>query len=687
MTTGNETAAEPTDIARPRRSRRHAATTTKPTSPFTAFAEAREPPNGNWDRRSRRIATAFRSAALERFGLKRFVRRVSKLDPEFASLGKEGVRAAARQLRERLSVGSSDVGDVARAFALARRAAELTVGMRPFDVQIMGAWCLFRGMVAEMATGEGKTLTATIPACVAALSGEPVHIVTVNDYLALRDADWMEPVYNLLGLSVGRVASSVPHDERRAQYACDVTYCTNKELAFDYLRDRLRLGDARSPLHLTIDRFCGHTESGQRTALRGLHFAIVDEADSILIDEARVPLIISQPRPPLYDEEDYRRAFRIADSIEPGSHFVVDETTRTVCLSGEGMNEVDDLVSTAGWGGAVWEHRRIRHELLSQVLAAKYLYGSGRDYVVKSGAIEIVDENTGRTLPGRAWERGLQQAIEVKEGVELTSLNVPVARLSYQKLFRRYMRLAGMTGTAREVASEVAEIYDLATVRVPTHRPVARRHHGVRVVSIREEKWRAVSERVRGLHASGQPVLVGTRSVEDSEFLSRVLEDAGIPHRVLNARQDGEEANIVSAAGRLGQVTVATNMAGRGTDIALGDGVRDLGGLFVIATEFHDSRRVDRQLYGRSARQGDPGSSEAIVAVEDRMLREHGGFLVWFIERWSSRGGRAVPQGVARWAFRRAQRRAGRSHRKIRERLLLADEWITQTLSYTGTPE
>jgi preprotein translocase subunit SecA len=527
----------------------------------------------------------------------------------------------AKAMRARLRRDGFAPALVGECFALVREAAARTMGKRHYPSQLMAGWVLLDGKLAEMATGEGKTFVASLPACTVALAGYPVHIITVNDYLATRDAGQMAPLYAFLGLDVGTVIQGMPAPERRAAHARCITYCTNKELAFDYLKDKVALARRSSRLHVALDQLRGDAARDERLILRGLHFAIVDEADSVFIDEARTPLILSATTQAAEDEENCRLALAAAAGLTPGSDYTLDQRERSIALSESGRDKVTAFgAELAG----VWTSQRAREELVRQALSARLLFQRDQHYVVAEGTIQIVDESTGRVMPDRSWERGLHQMIEAKEGCALTARRETLARITYQRLFRRYLRLSGMTGTARETAREIKSLYRLDVVRIPLHKPSQRLHQPGRVCRTAEEKWQAVAD-VTARIAQGQqrPVLIGTRSVEASEQLSAVLAQRGIVHALLNAKQDQSEAGIIAGAGAAGRVTVATNMAGRGTDIHLAPDVAGRGGLHVILTEYHESQRVDRQLFGRCARQGDPGSCEAIVSLDDALFSVH----------------------------------------------------------------
>ena len=541
---------------------------------------------------------------------------------------------------------------VAECFALVREVADRTVGQRPFDVQMMGAWALLQGTLIEMQTGEGKTLTAALAACAGAMAGIPVHVITVNDYLAGRDAETMGPIYAFLGLSVGVVVQGRAPEARRAAYSCDVTYCSNKELAFDYLRDRTVLLSRGSRLHLALEKLRGEPPRAARLVLRGLHFGIVDEADSVLIDEARTPLLLASTGEAADERELCGQALEIARALASPADFVIEDRHRMIRLTQAGKERIAQRAEQLT---GVWTSTRAREELVTQALSALSLFHRDQHYVVTEGKVQIVDEFTGRIMPDRSWERGLHQLIEAKEQCELTPRNDTVARITYQRLFRRYLRLAGMSGTAREVAPELWSVFGLRVVRMPLNRPSRRRILPGTLFRTENDKWRAVAQlAARFARDDGRPVLIGTRSVKASETLSRMLRELDVAHALLNAKQDREEADIIAAAGQPGRVTVATNMAGRGTDIRLAPGVAERGGLLVILTECHESRRIDRQLFGRCGRQGDPGSGAAMVSLDDELFRTFAPALCALFRRGSGTAG-IMPRWARCGAARRRQ--------------------------------
>ncbi len=650
------------------------------------YPQRSELANPSWlDRFSERLRAAL--LARVRLGpgrLAAFAARVEREDAAWQARHGTDVREAVRAVRIRLRRdGFSDAALAARTLALARHAAEATVGLRAHPNQIMGAWVLLNRQAAEIDTGEGKTLTAALAAACAALAGLRVHVITVNDYLAARDAGALTSYFAMLGLSVAAVAEDMDATQKRAAYAHDVVYGANKVIVFDYLRDRIGMGERMRPYALALDRLAGVASGATR--LPGLQFAIVDEADSVFVDEARTPLVISAERRDQALDVHQQQAIELARQLVESDDFVLMEGGREPRLTEDGRRRLADL--TQGWGGP-WAGPLGREESALHALAALHCFRRDIDYIVREGKVMIVDEHTGRVMPDRNWERGLHQLIEIKEGLEPGPVKETIARLSYQTFFRRYLNLSGMSGTCREVAGELGEVYSLGVVRLAPHRRSRRRRSPARIFASAEARWEAVAHQVARCHARGQPVLVGTRSILGSEQLSTRLVRAGIRHQVLNAKQDADEAGIVATAGEFGQVTIATNMAGRGTDIRLGAGVAELGGLHVILTEGHDNARVDRQLAGRCARQGDPGSWQAMLSLEDEVVSRLPptvrGALVWWLARMPRS---RVAQRVAAIAYRAAQALVSRRHSGLRRRLMRADDQTRRALSFSGSPE
>jgi preprotein translocase subunit SecA len=557
------------------------------------------------------------------------VRRVHDLGGQTASLDDAALRAKTAEFRERLAQGQTLDDLLPEAFAVAREAAQRAIGLRPYDVQVLGGIVLHQGKIAEMKTGEGKTLVATLPVYLNALAGKGVHVVTVNDYLAKRDRQWMGPVYEFMGLTVGHVQHDMPKEERQNAYAADVTYVTNNEVGFDYLRDNL-------------------VRDQSERVLRPFHYAIVDEVDSILVDEARTPLIISGPGEAssqrymivnrlipqlkgrmITESEEIQAKYKGID-LGAGYDYIVDEKAHTAVLTDQGISKCERLLSVRSLYDDIsgeWVHH------ITQAIRAHKLYQRDVDYVVKDGEVVIVDEFTGRLMPGRRWSEGLHQAVEAKEGLRVAEENQTLATITFQNFFKLYKKLAGMTGTALTEAEEFWKIYKLDVVEIPPNKPTQRIDHADRVFRTEREKFNAVIEEIEDCWKRGQPVLVGTRSIEKSEKLSGLLRHKGIPHSVLNAKYHEQEAQIIAQAGRKGGVTIATNMAGRGTDIVLGGSppdaqeaevVRAAGGLHILGTERHEARRIDNQLRGRSGRQGDPGSSRFYLGLDDELMRLFG---------------------------------------------------------------
>ncbi|MEO1942449.1 MAG: preprotein translocase subunit SecA [Campylobacterales bacterium] len=614
--------------------------------------------------------------------LKRYFKRVAeinRLESELQQLSDQELKERFNQIKGEIRKWVADGEEpekvldryLNQVFAITREASRRVLNMRHFDVQLVGGMVLHEGRIAEMKTGEGKTLVATLPVVLNAILGKGVHVVTVNDYLARRDAREMGKLYTWLGFSVGAVVGDAPIEEvlkakeegiiisytpedpetRKQAYRCDITYATNTELGFDYLRDNMvtRLEDK---------------------VQRGHYYAIVDEVDSILIDEARTPLIISGPANRRV--EDYIRADQVAKQLKKGEHFTIDEKDRVVLLTEKGIEEAERLF---GVENLYTPENAILAHHLDQALKANYLFKEGRDYIVRNGEVLIIDEFTGRIAEGRRFSEGLHQALEAKEGVEIKEESQTYAEITYQNYFRLYQKLAGMTGTAQTEATEFLEIYGLEVISIPTNKPVIRKDLNDLVFKTEEEKFEAVVKKVKELHKKGQPVLIGTTSVAKSEYLSQLLKKEGIPHTVLNAKHHDKEAEIIAKAGQKGAVTVATNMAGRGVDIKLGPGVKELGGLYIIGTERHESRRIDNQLRGRSGRQGDPGTSQFYLSLEDDLLRIFGSDRIKKImDRLGIERGEHIDSRLVTRAIENAQKKVETLHFEARKHILKYDD-------------
>ncbi len=573
---------------------------------------------------------------------------------------------------------------VAQSFALIREMSQRTLGKRHFNVQLLGGWIMINGMIAEMETGQGKTLTSTLASCTAALAGIPTHVITSNDYLAERDAEILKPLYDRLGVSSSAVIDGMETEERQAGYACDIVHTTNKQITFDYLRDRMEIGDDTGPLSFQFKQIQSEQSGSTGLLLRGLCFAIVDEADSVLIDEARTPLIISKVNQNAEQEETYKQALSLAESLNESNDFVLNIRDRDVTLTDQGEARLAEL--SQGLSG-IWAGRRRRRTLVKQALSAIHFFHRDKQYIVNDDKVQIIDEHTGRVMADRSWEQGLHQMIETREGCTITGEREPLARISYQRFFRRYLRVAGMSGTVKEVADELTAVYGLRVVRVPTHQLSRRMALPEQIYLSSERKWQALTNKVRELNDTDRPILIGTCTVAESEYLSELLNQNGLQHCVLNARQDKDEADIIARAGQRGNITVATNMAGRGTDIQLGEGVEQLGGLHVIATERNSSRRVDRQLYGRCARQGDPGSTEAFLSIDDKNIAVYYSPAMLQLLASFIANDKSVPTWLGNIISSLPQKRIERQHRRVRGQMMKMDEQLARTLAFTGRLE
>ena len=579
------------------------------------------------------------------------VKQINELEDALLPLDDAQLAAKTALFKERLANGEPLDNLLPESFAVMREAAKRVLGERHYDVQLIGGVILHQGKIAEMKTGEGKTLTSTLPAYLNGLTGKGVHVVTVNDYLAARDAEWMGKVYQFLGISVGKIVHGMDDTARREAYAADITYGTNNEFGFDYLRDNMKF---------TMSEFCQ----------RGFNYAIVDEVDSILIDEARTPLIISGPAE--ISTELYANVDKIMSHFHPEEHYVVDEKARQVALTDEGVAlgeqllEIENLYDPSSI-------EQLHH--MTQALKAHTLFQRDVDYIVKQGEVIIVDEFTGRTMEGRRYSEGLHQALEAKEHVSIQKENQTLASITFQNYFRMYEKLSGMTGTADTEAPEFKKIYDLSVIIMPTNQPMVRKDYADVIYKNVAAKYRAVVQEIKHLHEKGQPVLVGTISIDVSEQISEMLKKEQVPHEVLNAKQHDREAEIIAGAGQLGKVTIATNMAGRGTDIKLGPGVCEVGGLHILGTSRHESRRIDNQLRGRAGRQGDPGSSRFYLSLEDDLLRIFGsGRISGIMDKLGMEEDEPIEHNMISKAIENAQRKVEGHNFDIRKHLLEYDD-------------
>jgi preprotein translocase subunit SecA len=611
------------------------------------------------------------------------VPHVRSWEKEFENLSDDELKLKSAKLRGRARGGESLDKLLPEAFALACVSAWRVLGMRPFDVQLAGGVVMHQGGLSELATGEGKTLTASLPAYLNALVGKGVHVTTVNDYLAKRDAEWMGPVYEKLGLTVGILQMQMEDQPRTAAYKADITYGTASEFGFDFLRDRMKLrGGQGGAAPFWAAWTPGAPQKMDPRVQRELHYAIVDEADSICIDEARTPLIISAPTRMASPEEQvvYHWANKLALNMRRTTHFTIDQKKDKVELTEQGRQDIRYSNPPTGQHSHAMDKL---HEAVERALHAHYRFVRDHHYMVVKDKVVIVDESTGRPMPDRHWREGLHQAVEAKEGAPIHLASDHAAQITFQSFFRQYKKLAGMSGTVVQNFWELRRVYKLWVVCVPTNQPVKREQWPDAVFPTEETKFEAVVREVQRLQAAGRPVLIGTRSVEKSEHLSELLTAASVPHKVLNAKQNEQEAHIVAEAGQPGRVTVATNMAGRGTDIKLGPGVAEAGGLHVIGTERHEAKRIDRQLIGRAGRQGDPGSGQFFVALDDELLEALGHGRQAAFEELGKRGG-ARDWSQFRRYFVKGQKKMERKHFRQRLDLMFHTKYRHEMLADLG---
>jgi preprotein translocase subunit SecA len=637
---------------------------------------------------TRPVEAQLREDALKGVPLRyrKLINKVRDLEAYLSGLSDLQLRQYTDRHRNAIREGESLDKHLPAVFASVCVVARRELGMRPYNVQLIGGYELHKGRIAEMATGEGKTLVATLPATLNAITGRGVHVVTVNDYLAKRDAELMSPIYKALGLTVGVIVSGLDDDQRRAAYRCDVVYGTNKEFGFDYLRDQIKLHETTTYRAIDTLALLNRRDSSQ-PVMRQLHYAIVDETDSILIDESRTPLIIAAPSGPSPMGWAYEWANTLSQRFRARHDFEFEPQRHKLDWKDEGLRRLTRILAetnTPSTTSESWQN------LVLNALRARYLFLKERNYVVVGDEVVIVDEFTGRRMPGRTWSEGIHQAVQAKERLPINSPAKTLARTTYQHFFSLYQKLSGMTGTAATERWEFRKVYKLKVVKIPTHRTVRRIREPDRVYRTVREKWHAVADEIQNVSKLGRPVLVGTSTIDDSEALSRVLTKRGIGHQVLNARPEnaGREADIVAAAGQLGAITIATNMAGRGTDIKLGAGVTTLGGLHVIGTQRHESRRVDNQLVGRCGRQGDPGSAVFMLSLEDPLLQHliSRKRLIRLRRRASASKtwGKEIKSPWTRLLFARAQFKIESLHFRQRQQLMEYEDWLNKVYYQMG---
>lgn len=608
--------------------------------------------------------------------------KVEQEEDTYKALKNEALKAELRKFRQqsRRNLRDSDESLIP-ALAAVREAAARKTGLRPYKEQLIGALAIYKGYLAEMATGEGKTLTASLAAILNGWTGLPCHVITVNDYLAQRDANWFKELYDFCKVSVGYVIGEMQPSERKFNYKQDVVYTTSKEICADFLRDRIKLGAIKESTRCVLRKMINAQGNvADQLIMRGLHTAIIDEADSVLIDEAVTPLIISRQN----DNESLRSAAagacKIAQHLKLNEHYTVDRLYKEVTL----LKSADDVIdSVLDEVPLQWRAFGRRQEIVKQAISAKEFFHLNKQYIIQDGKIVIVDESTGRPMPSRSWGEGLHQAIEAKENVEQTPPNETIARMSFQRFFRLFKCLSGMSGTAMESAGEFWKVYNLPVMKIPTHKPCIRTHNPEQVFKTQEEKWAAVLDEIIQIYATERPILIGTRTVRESEHLAGLLKQQGLMFNLLNATHIAEEAAIIASAGHKRRITIATNMAGRGTDIKLSKDVIELGGLHVIATELHESGRVDRQLFGRAGRQGDPGSCSSFASLEDELYQRFSPTPIrWLVGRFSAN---SIPKKLSQVTMTICQSSSQKIAFKQRCSVLRKDGWLDEALSFAGS--
>ncbi len=642
------------------------------------------PENKNRRPPARQSVFARKSSRQQRKLLHRAVSDIGEIGTKYGEASDTELDRAIFQCQMALQKRGLEYAVVIDTYALIRELSHRILGMRHHDVQLMGAWAMLHDMVVEMDTGEGKTLTAVLAAGTAALAGIPTHVLTSNDYLAQRDAELMAPLYQRLGLTVGTATERENDEERKTAYRCDITYCTSKQVAFDYLRDKLTLKVQGIQLYRQLTQLPASYQPGQELFLRGLCYAIVDEADSVLADEAMNPMVIASEEHNPEQEKIYQQALDVVRSLEPKTDFTLDKDARQATLTETGRQKIQFL--TQSFDG-IWKGEQRRHFLIQQGIAAVYLFEKDKHYLVEDEKIKIIDQNTGRLMQDRSWEMGLHQLLECKEGCPMTSQRKTLAKITFQRFFRKYLKLAGMSGTVMELKKELHDIYCLDVIRIPTHKPSRRQAFPTLVFATNKAKWTSCIYRVKQLHKMKRPVLIGARTVKESDSISRLLKQHNLPHQVLNAKNTAQEAEIIAKAGIAGSITVATNVAGRGTDIKLDKLAKENGGLHVIVVAQNDAWRIDRQLIGRCARQGDPGSYELMFSLEEQTVESfYPATLRRFAaDRFANNG--LLPLWFGGRFIRLPQQVMEKKHRKTRYGLLKADLKMDEILSFSGGQE
>ena len=630
------------------------------------------------------IKSIHQAVSKNRLRMDQFIQRVDDYGTTLTNLSKQEIQEKLKALRFYARKHGTDERYLSEVFAIISEVSGRVLNMRHYRHQLIGGWAMMGGTIIEMDTGQGKSLCATLPVCAAALAGVPTHVITINEYLACRDAETFKPLYEALGLTVASVTEEMSEDDKRIIYQSDVVYCTNKQIAFDYLRDRIATNNDGGGLRLQLESLYSDQPRQEKLMLRGLNFAIVDEADSVLVDEAVTPLIISASKSQSDKRPVYEKAILLAKQLQDSRDFILKAEQRSVILTEDGKRRLDHL---GGKLGGLWRGPCPREELVVQALKAQHLFIKNQHYLVDEGKIQIIDEFTGRVMADRSWGAGLHQMVEAKEGCELTDSRETLARISYQRFFRRYVNLAGMTGTANEVKNELKAVYNLNVFRVQPAKAPQKIFLPTIVCNSETEKWQHVINRIKELNEQRRPVLVGTRTLRSSMILSELLQSHQLNHYLLNPHQAEQEAEIVSRAGEPGSITVATNMAGRGTDIKLPQDALELGGLHVISTEKHEARRIDRQLYGRCGRQGDPGSVEIVLSLEDEIVTNNYHKLILKFANHLQNKNIPLIRDLIKVLFTVSQLSVEKRQYHVRKNVLKIDEQQGRLLAFSGRME